>query len=192
MLASGDLSSVPGLERSPGEGNGYPLLYSCLGNPMDRGILVGYGPWGHKESDVTEWLTLYFLLLVQAIPSLVCECNNDRECWNNIWSIVDDQQMFVIHKAEDWSSHKVNTQSIVIVTDLLDRIIIYWEIKNLTSFFAFFYAKKLTRTFCSLASSSLFWRAENALFEDIMAASTRGTRVGKYSEKEKGEWLPLD
>ena len=33
----GDLGSIPGLGRSPREGNGYPLQYSCLGNPMDRG-----------------------------------------------------------------------------------------------------------------------------------------------------------
>ena len=32
-----DMSLIPGLERSPGEGNGNPLLYSCLENPMDRG-----------------------------------------------------------------------------------------------------------------------------------------------------------
>ena len=33
----GDLPSVPGLGRSPGKGKGYPLQYSCLENPMDRG-----------------------------------------------------------------------------------------------------------------------------------------------------------
>ena len=33
----GDMSSVPGLGRSPGGGNGNLLQYSCLGNPMDRG-----------------------------------------------------------------------------------------------------------------------------------------------------------
>jgi len=32
-----DANSIPGLGRSPGEGNGNPLQYSCLGNPMDRG-----------------------------------------------------------------------------------------------------------------------------------------------------------
>ena len=32
---AGDLGSIPGLERSPGEGNGYPLQYSGLENPMD-------------------------------------------------------------------------------------------------------------------------------------------------------------
>ena len=38
-----------GWEDSPGEGNGNPLQYSCLGNPMDRGAW-----WGRKESDITE------------------------------------------------------------------------------------------------------------------------------------------
>ena len=33
----GDLGSIPGLGRSPGEGNGNPLQYYCLENPMDRG-----------------------------------------------------------------------------------------------------------------------------------------------------------
>ena len=33
---AGDMSSIPGSERSPGGGNGNPLQYSCLGNPMDR------------------------------------------------------------------------------------------------------------------------------------------------------------
>ena len=34
--SAGDLGSIPGSGRSPGEGNGYPLQYSCLENPMDR------------------------------------------------------------------------------------------------------------------------------------------------------------
>ena len=34
---AGDLGLIPGLGRSPGEGNGNPLQYSCLENPMDRG-----------------------------------------------------------------------------------------------------------------------------------------------------------
>ena len=33
----GDVGSIPGLGRSPGEGNGNPLQYSCLENPMDGG-----------------------------------------------------------------------------------------------------------------------------------------------------------
>ena len=34
---SGDAGSIPGLGRSPGEGNGNPLQYSCLENPVNRG-----------------------------------------------------------------------------------------------------------------------------------------------------------
>ena len=34
---TGDAGSIPGLERPPGEGKGYPLQSSCLENPMDRG-----------------------------------------------------------------------------------------------------------------------------------------------------------
>ena len=37
--SAGDLGSVPGLERSPGEGNGYPLQHSCQEKSMDRGAL---------------------------------------------------------------------------------------------------------------------------------------------------------
>ena len=37
VYSAGDMGSIPGLERSPGEGNGNPLQYSCLENPMDRG-----------------------------------------------------------------------------------------------------------------------------------------------------------
>ena len=51
---AGNPGSIPGSGRSPGEGNGNPLQYSCLENPMDRGALVGYSPRGHKELDMTE------------------------------------------------------------------------------------------------------------------------------------------
>ena len=34
---AGDMALIPGLGRSPGGGNGNPLLYSCVGNPMDKG-----------------------------------------------------------------------------------------------------------------------------------------------------------
>ena len=50
----GDLGSIPGLGRSPGEGNGNPLQYSCLEKPHGRRSPVGYSPYGHKESDTTE------------------------------------------------------------------------------------------------------------------------------------------
>ena len=50
----GDLGSIPELGRSPGGGHGNPLQYSCLENPHGQRSLVGYSPWGCKESDMTE------------------------------------------------------------------------------------------------------------------------------------------
>ena len=56
----GDLSSMPGLGRSLGEGKGYPLQYSGLENCMEC-----VGPWGRKESDRTEWLSLSFMSYIK-------------------------------------------------------------------------------------------------------------------------------
>ena len=50
---AGDVGSVSGLERSPGEENGNPLQDSCLGNPIDRGTWQAAVHWGVKELDVT-------------------------------------------------------------------------------------------------------------------------------------------
>jgi len=45
---------IAGLGRFPGEGNGYPLQYSCMENSMDRERLAGYSQWVLKELDTTE------------------------------------------------------------------------------------------------------------------------------------------
>ena len=50
----GDVGSIPGSGRSPGEGNGNPLQYSCLRNPMDRGTWRAMVHRVSKESDTTE------------------------------------------------------------------------------------------------------------------------------------------
>ena len=47
----------PRLGRSPGEGKGYPLQYSCLENPHGQRNLADCSPWGCKESDMTERLS---------------------------------------------------------------------------------------------------------------------------------------
>ena len=55
---AGDSGSILGSGRSPGEGNGNPLQYFCLENSMDRGACRTTVHGGHKESDMTERLTL--------------------------------------------------------------------------------------------------------------------------------------
>ena len=55
---AGDLDSIPGSGRSPGEGNGNPLEYSCLEKSMNQRCMVNYSPWGHKVSDTTGRLAL--------------------------------------------------------------------------------------------------------------------------------------
>ena len=55
---AGDPGSIPGLRRSPGEGKGYPLQYSGLKNSMDH----MYRPWGRKESNSIERLSLTYSL----------------------------------------------------------------------------------------------------------------------------------
>ena len=62
----GDLGSIPGSGRSLGEGNGNPLQYSCLGNPMDRGAWWAT-LWGCKESDMTEQLSMQARLLCNVV-----------------------------------------------------------------------------------------------------------------------------
>ena len=49
---AGNMGSIPGLGRSPGEGKDYPLQYSGLETSMD------YSPWGLKESDTSEQFSL--------------------------------------------------------------------------------------------------------------------------------------
>ena len=49
-----DTGSIPGVGRSPRGGNGNPLQYSCLENPMDRGAWRATVHGSHKESDTTK------------------------------------------------------------------------------------------------------------------------------------------
>ena len=75
---AGDPGLIPGLKRSPGEGRGYPLQYSCLENSMDRG--VWHKVHGVAELDMTEQLTF----------SLSCpkatwwERTYDKDLWQGI------------------------------------------------------------------------------------------------------------
>ena len=64
--STGDLGLIPGSRRFLGEGNDYPLWYSCPENVKDRGVW----PWGCKESDMTEWSALSLFTFI--FHSTVC------------------------------------------------------------------------------------------------------------------------
>ena len=77
-INAGDAGSILGWERSPGKGNGNPLQYSCLGNPMFRRAwrVTVYGVT--KESDIIDQLSMHasiclFLLLFPSGASLVAQ-----------------------------------------------------------------------------------------------------------------------
>ena len=57
--STGDLGSIPGLGRSPGEGNGNPLQYSCLENPMDCS-LPGPSIHGILQARILECVAIAF------------------------------------------------------------------------------------------------------------------------------------
>ena len=58
---AGDAGSIPESGISPGEGNGYPLQYSCLEKPMDRGAWRATVDGVAKELDTTEHIYTYIL-----------------------------------------------------------------------------------------------------------------------------------
>ena len=114
--SAGDPGSVPGLGRSPGEGNGTPLQYSCLENPMDRGAR-----WAtvHGVTKSRKWLSdftlhiytllLYththihmythklslFFLTISVILALMWKFEPHRDIWG-IWLKSIDVEYFLI------------------------------------------------------------------------------------------------
>ena len=65
---AGDPGSIPGLGRSPGKENGNPLQFLCLEKSYGQRSLVGYSPWGRKESDTIEQLHFHFhVILFQTV-----------------------------------------------------------------------------------------------------------------------------
>ena len=76
---AGDLGSIPGLRRFPGEENGNPLQYSCLENPMDGGA---YCPWGHKEFGTTERLHFQALFKLKLSGRIFHSLNKNIELFS--------------------------------------------------------------------------------------------------------------
>ena len=75
---AGDLGSIPGCGRSPGEGNDNPLQYSCLGNPAARGAWRAIVPGVTKESDTT-WRLYNSKAELTTLPPLLSGCEGSMK-----------------------------------------------------------------------------------------------------------------
>ena len=79
--SAGNSGLIPGSGTSPGGGNGNPLQYSCLGNPIDRGAWWAISPWGPKDLDVTEHVLIHICThqsTSQGTPS-IASCHQKLE-----------------------------------------------------------------------------------------------------------------
>ena len=101
---AGDLGLIPELGRCPGEGKGYPLQYSGLENSMGC-------PWGLKESDTTDWLSLspswlylVFLKLTYCRPSALAPSIQYRAL-NLDWNLVSYMIFYMFQCHSPKSSH---------------------------------------------------------------------------------------
>ena len=85
LANAGDAGSIPGSGRSPGEGNGNPLQYSCLENSPDReGSLAGYSPWDQGESNSVE----HTRITTPPAAHLYSQPNTYSECLGSLVFIV--------------------------------------------------------------------------------------------------------
>ena len=109
---AGDQGSIPGLGRSPGEGNGNPLQYYCLENPMDRGALQatvhGVAKSQTRLSDFTftfttliirEMLKLYREFMDRTVDTISFV---QFRCFSSIWCY-----QFEISKHVNWATWKI-------------------------------------------------------------------------------------
>ena len=94
---AGDLGSIPGLRGSPGERTGYPLQYSCLGNPMDRETWWVTMHGVAKEPDTAACLGTCSSRLTNnkgTLPWGLLGCGlkeaGDVACWRTLWWLMFD------------------------------------------------------------------------------------------------------
>ena len=102
----GDLGLIPGLGRSHGEGNGYPLQYSCLENPKDRGTwwatVYGVAKSWTRLSDFHSLTQRYcypycaYHLRVSQAPQLNLFKALSHLDWEQLWALLSSSFQFII------------------------------------------------------------------------------------------------
>ena len=143
----GDLSSIPGLGRLPGEGNGNPLQYSCLEDPMDGGAWwATYSPCDRKESDKTERLHFHFhpnlmLYLSRVFAPHLC-------AFEAVWSSASDLTLLRLACKVGWEQRSL--------TNVCEDVM--WQKQASTSMAPGFHKAPTTSSYhCCIGGALLYW-----------------------------------
>ena len=123
----GDMSSILGSGRSPEEGHGNPLQYSCPENSMDRGAWWATVHGTHKELDTTEGLTLPLHSIVRE-KSCKFSCTSQGRTFGTIWT-PQRENMKIAHKplACSW---QLSSSSVFFGSCLLVIVLIGWNLRE--------------------------------------------------------------
>ena len=117
--SAGDPGLIPGSGRSPGEGNGYPLQYSCLENSMDRGARQATVHWVLKSQ--TWWTDWYFISFHFNSP---WDLFLIAVWWKNIFPLVSIVYFFFLFFLLDSDKNHEHQNCRVI---LKNCILIFWK-----------------------------------------------------------------
>ena len=150
--SAGDPGLIPRLGRSPREGNGNPLQCPCLENHGQRS-LVGCSPWGHKESGITEQLTLTYLFQIHVpyqiynlqifslilwvgfslswiIHNFYCCCSLVTKSCLTPWTIAHQATLSMgFPRQEYWSGFPFPLQGIFL-TQGLNLHLLHWQVDS--------------------------------------------------------------
>ena len=119
-----DSGLIPGLGRSPGVGNDNPLQYSCLERFHGQRCLVGYSPWGCKESDITEHA--HIVLLHQTSGNSSGESRRSLSKWAQLLSDrTRPEAKRQYHEVQRPLDHRI--EAVILVVDPSLAVICTWQ-----------------------------------------------------------------
>ena len=100
---AGDPGLIPGLGRSPGGGHGNPFKYSCQENPHEQKSLQGYSPWGHKETQFSNWVATEYT------GTVFTGLDHWEQCISSLWvvPVYQPQASSIVHRT--WTGDSFHT-----------------------------------------------------------------------------------
>ena len=140
---AGNMGLIPGLGRSLEGGHGNPLQYSCLENPQGQRSLVGYSPWGRKESDTTERLSIHSTFKFNFQRNLVPEMVKDKYFTQFYEAMINSDLILLTQKFHAFSFLPQNSWYLKVEWD--------WQLQSFTqksSWLQFGKGKQLHSHYC--------------------------------------------